>query len=144
PRMLRVRAMANEASAIASLRSLITAQDAYAKTCGAGAYAVAFATLGQPPEGATSGFLGVDLTAAPFPTKAGYGFTIAPGAGAADATADCNGNPASTAYYAKAVPQTFGLSGRRSFAVSATRAIWQTFSPTAPVEPFGPPAVPID
>jgi hypothetical protein len=48
-----------------------------------------------------------------------------------------------TAYYATARPMSNGTTGTRSFAVNAGNTIWQVAGATAPTEPFGAPATPI-
>jgi hypothetical protein len=76
------------------------------------------------------------------PTKAGFILTLAPGAGALAGDADCNGLETRTAYYATAVPESFGFTGTRSFATNQGDTIWWLSAGIAPVEPFGSPATP--
>jgi type IV pilus assembly protein PilA len=143
PGLLRSRMTANETSALASLQAINKAQMLYATSCGNGGFATSIAVLGTPPPGTTEPFLSADLTQAATPLKSGYLFTIGPGAGAAPGPNDCNGTATQTAYYATGVPQTFGTTGARSFATTAGQTIWQVNAATAPTEPFGAPAVPI-
>ena len=63
--------------------------------------------------------------------------------GCAPGPNDCNGTATKTAYYATAIPQTFGTTGGRSFATNAGNTIWQVSAAAAPTEPFGAPATPI-
>ena len=67
---------------------------------------------------------------------------MAPGAGAAAGPNDCNGTATQSAYYATAVPQTFGQTGGVSLATNSGNTVWQVNANAAPTEPFGPPATP--
>lgn len=143
PGLLNARRAGNETSAIASMRALLSAEELYSNTCGRGAYATSFLTLGVPLAGTTAPLLAPDLTGAASPTKAGYTFTLVPGAGSIAGPLDCNGTATGTTYYATAVPLSFGTSGGRSFATSNKHTIWQVSAAAAPTEPFGAPAIPI-
>jgi type IV pilus assembly protein PilA len=139
PGLLRARLSANEASAVASLNALVSAEVAYSSACGNNGYATAFATLGVPPPGSQDPFLPPDLTGAVSPQQSGYRYDLRPGAGATRGPLDCNGTVAWTGYYATAVPTRPGVSGARAFAASAKGAIWQETAhqgAAAPVEPF--------
>jgi prepilin-type N-terminal cleavage/methylation domain-containing protein len=140
PNLLKSKQAGNEVSAAGSLKAVSAAEVGYSLSCGNGGYAVAFATLGTPSPGTTEGFLSADLTGAPNPIKAGYIFSIGPGAGATASNNDCNGTATQSTFYATAVPQTFGQTGSRSFALNASGTIWQTYVATPPTEPFGAPA----
>lgn len=119
PGLLRARISGNEASAIASLRVLNSAQTAYSSTCGNGFYASTLPILGDPaPTG--GGFISPDLGLAAVVDKSGYQLTMAQGSESVAATRDgCN--PSGTAanlfssYYAVNQPLTSGLSGNRWF-----------------------------
>jgi len=143
PGLLRSRATANETSALASLQAINKAEILYATSCGNGGFATTFAVLGTPPPGSSEAFIGADLTQAASPLKSGYVLTLGPGAGSNAGPNDCNGTATQSAYYATAVPQTFGTTGGRSFATNASQTVWQTSAATAPTEPFGAPATPI-
>lgn len=143
PGLLRSKMTASETSALASLQAINKAEMLYATSCGNGGFAVSFAVLGTPAPGTTEPFLSADLTQSPTPQKSGYNFTLGPGAGAAAGPNDCNGTATQTTYYATAVPQTFGTTGSRSFATSPGQTVWQLAAATAPTEPFGAPATPI-
>lgn len=143
PGLLRSKMSANETSALASLQAINKAELLYATTCGNGGFAVSIAVLGTPTPGTTEPFLPADLTQSATPLKTGYIFTLAPGAGAGAGPNDCNGTATQTSYYATGVPQTFGTTGGRSFATSQGQTIWQVSAATAPTEPFGAPAAPI-
>lgn len=135
PSLLRGRAAANEASAIASMRSTHTAQLSYMLTCGIGFYASSFTALGGGPGGL--GFLPTDLTYSTTPSKSGYTMTMSTGIAGVLGPADCNGSPdTSLTYYATAIPQTPGSTGIRGFATNQAGAIWEDVSGAAPVEPF--------
>lgn len=140
--VLRSRAAAQEAGAIANIRVTSSSQKAYAIACGRGAYAPSYVVLGTPPIPGDPGFISADLGSSVTPVKSGYQFAIAPGAGSAAGPTDCNGGPTITAFYASAVPIS-AMSGARSFAVNGNGAVWQLSGSTAPTEPFGPPATPI-
>jgi len=133
----------NEVSAVASLQTISKAQAGYSLSCGNGGYAVTLPTLGAPSPGTNEPFLAEDLTKSATPTKAGFIFALAPGADAAPADNDCNGTATQSAYYASAVPQTFGQTGSRSFALNARGTVWYVYAATPPPEPFGPPATTI-
>ena len=140
PNLLKSRQSGNEVSAAASLKAVSNAQVMFSVSCGGGAYAVSLSTLGVPSPGTTESFLSPDLTASATPAKAGYNFTMGAGAGASPGPNDCNGTATTTTYYATAIPQTFGQTGSRSFAVNSAGTIWMTNAATAPTEPFGAPA----
>lgn len=139
--LLRSRATANEVSAIASLKSTVVAQKAYAASCGSGAYASSYVVLGTPP-GVGDAFISQDLGSAVNPIKDGFQYVLGVGAGSVPGPTDCTGTPTITAYYASASPLSPTM-GSRAFAVNRNALIWQRLGPLAPTEPFGPPATPI-
>lgn len=143
PGLLRARMTTNEAAAIASVKAVTTAQLVYSRTCGGGGCAVTLPALGVPPPGSTMAFLAPDLTSGPAPTKSGYAYGLASSTNGIAGPVDCSGTPTETAYYLSAVPTTFGSTGDRSFATSGLPIVWQVNAATAPTEPFGPPARPI-
>jgi len=143
PNLLKTKQSGNEVSAVASLQAVSKAQVGYSLSCGNGGYAVTLPTLGAPSPGTNEPFLSEDLIKSASPSKSGYIFNLAPGADAAPADNDCNGTATQSAYYATAVPQTFGQTGSRSFAMNARGTVWMVYSATPPPEPFGPPATPI-
>ena len=141
--LMRSKAAANEASAIGSIRVTSSGQKAYAVACGRGAYASSYLVLGAPPPGGgTDGFVSADLGGAMNPMKAGYRFSLVAGSGSTGGPTDCNGAATITAYYATAVPLSV-VSGARSFAVNVNGTIWQLKGGSAPTEPFGSPASPV-
>jgi type IV pilus assembly protein PilA len=143
PGLLRARMNANEVSAITSLKTVSSSQVSYAASCGNGAYAATFVVLGTPAAGSTEGFISADLGRSATPQKSGYAFALGPGSGSAAGPNDCNGTATITAYYGTGVPLTFGTTGTRSCAVNQGNVVWQLFAGTAPTEPFGAPATPI-
>jgi type IV pilus assembly protein PilA len=142
--LMRSRATANEASAIGSIRTISSAQLAYSASCGQGFFATSLVTLGVPPMGATDAYISSDLTGAAVVLKSGYQMQVAAGAGAVAGTVDCNGTPTTSAFYARAEPLTFGMTGNRSFATtSSSSTIWMSYVATAPTEPFAAPSLPL-
>jgi type IV pilus assembly protein PilA len=137
PGLLRARMTGNETSAIASMRSVVSAETSYASGCGSGSYAVAFATLAVGPGGSADGYLSPDLASALMPTKNGYLYALAPGAGGGAGNPDCNGTVTNSAYYITAIPAVVGTTGTRGFASTQSMTIWQNISGAAPVEPLG-------
>jgi Tfp pilus assembly protein PilE len=119
-----MHARGNEASAIASLRSIATAEWQFAQICGNQKYATTLAALGQPVPATGQAFLSPDLTAGDQVEKSGYVFKIT--AKAADgARPACNGATVADGYAATADPVTPGLSGHRFFAVNAERILYE-------------------
>ncbi len=143
PSLLNSKRSANEASAMTTLRYITQSEVAYSASCGQGGFAVSFTVLGTPAPGTKDGFVTADLGSTATPQKSGYVFTLAPAAGAAQGPNDCNGTATQTDFYVTAVPQTFGSTGSRSFATDSRNTIWQVPGPTAPPQPFGPPATPL-
>jgi type IV pilus assembly protein PilA len=113
PNLLRARIAANEASAVGSVRSIVTAEVSYSSTWGQG-FAAAIGNLGGAAgaactaSAATACILDPIITVAPN-TKSGY-VLAATGAGGAGTAA----NPF-TSFEAAAVPVTVGTTGQRTF-----------------------------
>jgi type IV pilus assembly protein PilA len=134
PSLFRARLSGNEASAIGSLRAVVSAQQDFAALTQG--FADDLATLGSICPGSSTAFISSDLTANGI-TKSGYILTIAPGVGAvAGPRNDCFGNPTQTDFYATAVPAAVGGSGSRAFASNGASTIWQDTTGAAPAEPF--------
>src|SRR3977135_3862181 len=77
PGLLRARMAGNEASAIASLRSINSAESVYAAACGRGGYVNTLADLAKPPTTAgQQAFISPDLALNPS-VKSGYTVSIA-------------------------------------------------------------------
>jgi len=132
PGLLRARMAADEASAVSSLRTMLSAQHAYMSSCGGGLYAKSLTILGDPaPAGAA--FISPDLSAGAAADKSGYHFTLAEGSEAQAATKDgCNstGTAANlfSSYYATASPISGGSSGSRWFFTNALGTIYEAHS----------------
>jgi prepilin-type N-terminal cleavage/methylation domain-containing protein len=138
PGLLRARMTGNETSAIASLKVSTSSQVAYSASCGSGGYANGFGVLGTPPPNTTEAFISQDLgdpNNQP-PMKSGYNFNMAADQNSQAGPNDCNGTATITAWYASGIPQTFGTTGTRSFAVNAGNTIWQNNTAAAPQSPF--------
>jgi len=130
PGMLRVRMASNEASAIASMRAVSSAQQAYASQCRG--YATGLTELKV-----AGNFLSPDLTGAASVVKTGYTVTLVAGMGntpLAAPPAGCTGT--GTNYYASATPMSVGSTGARGFATDEPGTIWQDTTGAAPAQPF--------
>ncbi len=130
PGLLRARMSANEGSAIASMRAVSSAQQAYAGMCNG--YAP------DLPELKNAGnFLSPDLTQGVTVNKSGYVVTMTAGAGNVMIPALPPGcTNTGTSYYATAVPASIGSTGTRGFATDEPGTIWQDTSGAAPTQPF--------
>ena|SRR5436190_1066139 len=90
PGLLRARMAGNEASAIASLRVVNSAQHAYWSGCGHGYYASSLTILGEAPP-AGDGFISPDLATSAVVVKSGYELSMQEGSEAHSAPNDgCN------------------------------------------------------
>ena len=134
PGLLRARMSGNEASAIGSLRTIVSSQQTYASSCGNGFYASSLVILGSAPAGSNP-FISPDLSAGATVMKTGYTLTMARGSEATPAALDgCN--PLGTAavlfssYYAKADPQTLNTTGTRWFWTNSLGTIFQSTAGT--------------
>ncbi len=76
PRFLLAKQAAGSASAIASMRSINSAELTYALTCGNGFYAPNLTTLGVPPAGSNEPFITPGLSQADTVTRSGYVFRL--------------------------------------------------------------------
>jgi type IV pilus assembly protein PilA len=132
PALFRARISGNEASAIGSVRAILSAQQDFMAL--AQGFADDLGTLGSVCPGAVSPFLSADLDANGV-VKSGYTFAVGPGDGAIAGPNDCFGNPTQTTFYASAVPQS-GSMGNRAFAANNALIIWQDITGAAPAEPF--------
>lgn len=122
PGLLRARQSGNEASAVASVRAISSAQVAYAAGCGGGGYAATLEQLATPPTGGQP-FIGRDLNVNGV-QKSGYTFTVT---GGTDTVSDntCNAIDSVGSYDTSAVPITPGSTGQRSFASNETGTMYQ-------------------
>jgi type IV pilus assembly protein PilA len=99
PGLMRGRIAGNEASAVASMRTITSAQAAFQATCGGGGYANSLADLALAPGAGESAFIPPDLAAAApgGVPKSGYVFVVTGGgASVLDADDTCNGAAADT------------------------------------------------
>jgi type IV pilus assembly protein PilA len=131
--MMNARISGNEASAIGSMRAVVSAEMDY-NALNRG-YAVNLSSLSSLCPGMQAPFISADLNANGV-TKNGFKYMLAAGAGAIAGPNDCNGVATQTGFYATAIPQSVGYTGSRGFASNANAAIWQDTSGAAPVEPF--------
>jgi prepilin-type N-terminal cleavage/methylation domain-containing protein len=131
PGLLRARMSANEASAIASLRAIHSAQSTYSSAAGNSGYATSLTILGTPCAGGSQGFIspdlwpstpGVTLNGATGIIKTGYDTDMTGnGQGGPD---DCNMTATNTDYSATAVPVSSGSTGQRGSNMSGTGTIF--------------------
>lgn len=128
PGLLRARSSANEASAVQSLRTLVSAQTTFATTCGSSAYTTSLTTL------VSEEYASPDLDITP---KSGFQFQLVQGLNSTPMANDCTGQPTRSGYYFSAEPLS-GDTGRRGFATNEAGTIWQDTSGVAPAEPFTP------
>jgi prepilin-type N-terminal cleavage/methylation domain-containing protein len=129
PGLLRARISANEASAIASLRSINSSQHAYSSTCGHNDFATVLSDLAIPPSPGSAAFISTDLgIAAPNVIKSGYTMEMHGATDGTPGTQDaCNGVAAaalSSGYYAFADPLQPTVSGSRYFWTSTLASIY--------------------
>ena len=114
PNMMRAKISANEASAVASLRTISTAETTYASTYPTVGYTCTLAELGPPASGtamsvAAAGILDSVLASG---SKAGYTFNLQ----------GCAGTPKAN-YTSTAAPITVGATGTRAFCSSTPGVI---------------------
>jgi type IV pilus assembly protein PilA len=129
PGLLRARMSGNEASAIGSLRTINSSQQAFSSSCGAGFYAPSLASLGTAPLTGGTPFISPDLGISGTITKSGYGIVMA----VADAAPDpplpaCNGAAANTlagGFWANADPSTINSTGTRYFWTNTLGTVFQ-------------------
>jgi len=125
PGLLRARMSGNEASAIASMRSINSAQHTYAASAAQGGYATSLAILGTRCGGTGLGFVSPDLGSAVGGVKSGYVIVIDGTVGNAGPN-DCNGVASRSGYLATATPVTVAVTGGRSFITSEAGTIYGT------------------
>jgi type IV pilus assembly protein PilA len=136
PGLMRARLAANETSAIASLRTVGSAQATFAASCGAGGFAQSLEDLSAPPEGTDLPFIPADMASG---EKAGYTFVLVEGLGDPIAEADvtCNGASAGTrsTFLATANPVADGRSGVRGFGIDKSNTLRWTAAPEGITDP---------
>jgi type IV pilus assembly protein PilA len=123
PNLLRSKMAANEASAVASLRTYNTAIVSYQTTYGTDP-ATNFAQLGPSSSPTSSAADLVDnLLGSAAPNKSGYVFTYTP-------TAPSGSSTAVTQYTVVAYPQTYNVTGQRNFFTDQSGVIRQSTTST--------------
>ena len=133
PGLLRARISGNEASAIGSLRTIVSSQQDY-RGLNSG-YATSLTNLSATCANLAIPFISADLSANGV-IKSGYVFAIVPGAGSVAGPNDVCGQATNERFYATAVPQGVGSSGTRAFASDIGLTIFQNMAGTAPPQPF--------
>jgi prepilin-type N-terminal cleavage/methylation domain-containing protein len=133
PGLLRARMSANESSAIGSMRTISSANTAYATAAGNGGYATLFATLATTCGAVGQAFLPPDITtpggvATETPLKSGYDLTLGSTPTPVVGPNDCNGTATEMDYYSGAAPADPGTTGNRFFAVMAAGTVFQNVS----------------
>lgn len=121
PALSRTKMAANESSAIASLRTIHSAQQAFWASCGSGNYSPSLQNLGLPVAG-SPGYISNDISGAAPIVKSGYEFdmdTVNPSVGNS-----CNGGSLVVTYHATADP--LPGRGRRYFGSNGGGAIYQS------------------
>jgi hypothetical protein len=127
PGLLRARMAGNEASAIGSMRSIVSAEAAYAAAAGGGGYATSLATLSKACPDSNQGFISPDLAQDPS-VKSGYTIALQ-SAGAEPGPKDCNGTPTEMDFYATGIPVQPGNTGVRAFSTSSVGTVF--FDPSS-------------
>jgi type IV pilus assembly protein PilA len=134
PGLLRSRMSGNEASALGSIRAILSAQADYASVNRA--FADSLTTLAGSCPGSSIPFISTDLSVNGI-EKSGYIFTLDASLDSGSGPIDCFGNATVTGYYLSARAVLVGTTGRRGFATSTTSAaIWQDTAGDVPTEPF--------
>ena len=111
PNLLRARITANEASAVASLRTISTAETTYASTYPSIGYTCTLTDLGPPSGSIGATGAGILDSVLAQGRKAGYTFALQ----------DCAGTPQAN-YTSTAAPDNIGGTGTRAFC-SATPGV---------------------
>lgn len=129
-RLSQAKMASNEASAIASLRVINSAEMTFSSSCGGDGYAQSLEALSMPPAATAQSFISADLTTTGV-QKSGYFFTLQADTGAQPvllAARTCNTVADSvSAYFAFANPVAYENSGRRTFATDKSATIFQRF-----------------
>jgi prepilin-type N-terminal cleavage/methylation domain-containing protein len=115
PSLLRSRIAANEASAVAAVRTIATAETAYAQTYPTIGYTCTLAYLGPPAAGQpiSETAAGVLDSVVASGEKQGYRISVT----------NCSGSPVSF-YNSAAVPLAPGTTGVRAFCSDTSGIIW--------------------
>jgi prepilin-type N-terminal cleavage/methylation domain-containing protein len=146
PGLLRARMSGNEASAIGSLRTINSSQQAFSSSCGNGFYSPTLAVLGTAPTTGGTPFISPDLGVSGTTIVQKSGYSVEMTGVVANPTAQlpaCNGAAAATlagGYYGTADPMTPGSTGTRYFWTNTLGTVYQNtaapinhqFASTAP------------
>jgi type IV pilus assembly protein PilA len=137
PNLNKQRMVANEASAIGSLRTLITQAQTYFATYGNG-FPPSLGALGPAPAGAQAGCNNADLidSALASGRRTGYTFTYAGADPIATPSPSC-ANPGFNSFTINAEPDVRGKTGQRSFYTDQSGTI--RFNATQPATATDPP-----
>ncbi len=122
-RYRHAQAAGDDASALASVRTIAVAQWSFAQTCGNQRYAPTLPALGQPAPSTGEAFLSPDLTSGEQVEKSGYLFQVK-GKPLESGQTACNGAPVAAGYFATADPVKPGTSGTRFYGVNVERVIY--------------------
>lgn len=138
--VLRARLSANEASAIASLRTVNSAQASYASSCARGGYAQSLDDLSLEA-GDGVAFIAADL-AEDGAGKSGYRFSIDDGTDttlvvAGDATCNGSSEDALATFYVHGEPIFVSVTGQRSFGSDQRGTIFQQMDGEEVTNSFG-------
>jgi type IV pilus assembly protein PilA len=125
PGLLRARMAGNEASAIGSLRAVVSAQADYNGLNRA--YADDLEDLALACAAVSTPFISADLNADGV-IKSGYIFDLTAGSGNASPIVGQCGEANATKFYASATPETLSSSGTRAFATNTNMTIWQNIA----------------
>ena len=136
PGLLRARISGNEASAIGSMRAIVSAEADYNGLNRGYATDLADLSATCPALGVTVPFISNDMNVNGV-AKSGYLFNLASSVvGVAHPNNDVCGAAMETAFYATALAMSVGSTGNRGFATNTAGAIWQDTTGVAPGEPF--------
>lgn len=123
PALTKTRLAANESSAIASLRTIHSGQQAFWASCGSGFYSPSLQNLGLP-FGGLPGYISPDLSGPAPVVKSGYEFEMDSDNPDATGRLSCNGDTLAITYHATADP--LPGRGRRYFGTNGGGGIFQS------------------
>ena len=141
PRLMLAQQAAGASSAIASMRTLASAQLTYALSCGSGFYSTDLVTLGTPPPGSNEPFITPALSLGNTVIRSGYLFQLE-GLPYPGAPTTCNGLPEGAQGFRAGADPT-EATNPRFFGVNASGMIYEHNStlyadmPEVGVPPFG-------
>ena len=117
PSLLRSRIAANEAAAVSSIRTLTTAEHAYAQTYPDIGFTCNVAELGPPTGGGSIGSSAAGIVDAVVASGVKQGYTLS--------LSNCgSGTGMKVSFSSAAVPVARGSTGMRAFCSDATGIIW--------------------